>query len=96
MLANSIRCKRRPRLRFKDIIKRYLEDFNIDQSGWLNLSVDRQNWRQALRNGRSHDSHTNLEKLRAKRSILNFLFNSNSNYLHKYLLLIKINTINET
>ena len=26
---------------------------------------------QALRNGRSHDSDTNLEKLRAKRSILN-------------------------
>ena len=70
-VANGIRCKGRPRLRFKDVIKRDLKDFNIDHSDWLNLSLDRPNWRQALRNGRSHDSDTNLEKLRAKRSILN-------------------------
>ena len=71
VLANGIRCKGRPRLRFKDVIKRDLKDFNIDHSDWLNLSLDRPNWRQALCKDRSHDSDTNLEKLRAKRSILN-------------------------
>ena len=69
VLANDIRCKGIPRLRFRDVIKRDLKDFNIDYSDWLNLSLNRPNWRQALRNGQSH--YTNLEKLRAKRSILN-------------------------
>ena len=69
VLANDIRCNGRPCLRFKDVIKRDLKDFNIHHSGSLNLSLNRPNWRQALRNSRSHD--TNLEKLRAKRSILN-------------------------
>ena len=58
-----------PRLRFKDAIKQDLKDFNIDHSDWLNLSLDRPNWRQDLRNSRSYDSDTNLEKLRAKSSI---------------------------
>ena len=61
--------------------KRDLKDFNIDHSDWLNLSLDRPNWRQALRNGWSHDSDTNLEKLRAKRSISNWEKETRWNFL---------------
>ena len=68
VLANGIWCKGRPRLRFKDVIKQ-----DIWKTSILTIQTffDRPNWRQALRNGQSHDSDTNLEKLRAKRLILN-------------------------
>ena len=51
LLANGTCCKGRPRLLFKDIIKRDLKNFNIEPSDWLNLSGDCPIWRHALYNG---------------------------------------------
>ena len=63
VLSNDIQCKGRPRLSFKNVIKRDLKDCSIDRSDWLNLSFIVQ-IRDKFYVTVNHDSDTNLEKLR--------------------------------
>ena len=44
----------RQRLRYKDVVKRHLKATNITVDHWETLAQDRQHWRQAIHNGKSH------------------------------------------
>ena len=63
VLEEGTRQTGRPRLRFKDVIKRDLKDFNIEPEAWTSISRDRVNWRSKLHAGRLDDTALNIEKL---------------------------------
>ena len=50
-LARGSRLVGRPNLRYKDMCKKDLKDFDIDLDNWEGLASERPAWRQALRNG---------------------------------------------
>jgi len=50
-LANAPRRRGRPRLRFKDVVKRDLVAFDIDTNCWELTACDREQWRSALKSG---------------------------------------------
>lgn len=64
------RNKGRPKLRFRDIIKRDMKDLNMDVDNWEALADDRSAWRssltQHLRSGEERHQNTASEK-RARR-----------------------------
>ena len=59
VLQEGTRQTGRPRLRFKDVIKRDLKDFDIEPESWTSLSNDRDNWRANLHDGRTKDTERN-------------------------------------
>jgi len=67
VLEEGTRHTGRPRLKFKDVIKRDLKDFDIEPVAWTSLSRDRASWRSKLHAGRLHDTTANLEKLQERR-----------------------------
>jgi hypothetical protein len=67
VLENATRRKGRPRLRFKDVLKRDLKDFSIQPETWTSASRNRPNWRRSLYAGCKADMHKTLEKLRLRR-----------------------------
>ena len=67
VLEEGTRQTGRPRLRFKDVLKRDLKDFNIEPESWTTLSKERPSWRSSLHAGRLHDTKANLDKLQQKR-----------------------------
>ena len=67
VLEEGSRQTGRPRLRFKDVMKRDLKDFSITPESWTLLSKDRPNWRSRLHGGRRIDTAANLQKLHEKR-----------------------------
>ena len=42
------------RLRYEDVVKRYLKATHITVDHWETLAQDRQQWRQAIHKGKSH------------------------------------------
>ena len=42
------------RLRYNDVVKRHLKATHITVDHWETLAQDRQQWRQAIHNGKSH------------------------------------------
>jgi hypothetical protein len=56
----------RPRLRFKDVIKRDLKDFHINPEYWTSLSKSRASWRASLLVGCKQDIERNLGVLRER------------------------------
>ena len=50
-LAVGTRLTERPRLRYKDVCKRYLKECQIDVLSWERLAEDRALWRLAVRKG---------------------------------------------
>ena len=67
VLKNGTRPVGRPRLRFKDVLKRDLRDFNIDPDNWTQMAKDRILWRACLYGGLEHDHCNNIDKLRKRR-----------------------------
>jgi hypothetical protein len=63
VLKEGTRRVGRPRLRYKDVIKRGLKDFGIDPSSWTAMSQSRASWQAMLYAGKESDSTTTLEKL---------------------------------
>ena len=62
-LAKGKRLRGGQRLRYKDIVKRHLKTTHIIVDHWETLAQDRQQWRQAIRKGKSHSKkkyHTNM------------------------------------
>ena len=64
VLEMGTRQKGRPRLRFKDVLKRGLKDFGVEPLSWTSLSRDRPSWRSKLHAGRLRDTSNNLTKPR--------------------------------
>ena len=50
-LADAPRPRGRPRLRFKDVLKRDLAAFNIPVASWETVALDRSSWRSAIHSG---------------------------------------------
>jgi hypothetical protein len=67
VLLEGKRQTGRPNLRFKDVLKRDLRDFDIAPESWTNASKDRQTWRASLHRGRMADTNSNLQRLREQR-----------------------------
>ena len=63
VLEEGSRQTRRPRLRFKDAMKRDLKDISIIPESWTLLSKEQPNWRSRLHDGRCSDTTVNLQKL---------------------------------
>jgi hypothetical protein len=69
-LAYAPRQRGRPRLRFKDVVKRDLGAFNINTDDWEVTASDRAQWHSAMRSGcqaSKNEYLTFLEKRRLKR-----------------------------
>jgi hypothetical protein len=80
-LAVGHRPRGRPKLRFKDVVKRDMNVFNINPAQWHHLAEDRAAWRSALTEGtiqscyaytsfcseRRHARHRSDRRLRCKR-----------------------------
>jgi hypothetical protein len=64
VLEEGIRKTGRPRLRYKDVLKRHLMDFAIPPESWTATSKNRVPWRASLYEGCKHVAETSLEKLR--------------------------------
>jgi len=58
----------RPYLRFKDVLKRDLKDFDINSSSFTTLSYNRAEWRQNLHTGQTFDSDNSTKSLMARRA----------------------------
>lgn len=67
VLEEGTRSIGRPRLRYKDVLKRDLKDFNMEAESWTTLSRDRGGWRASLHAGRLHDNNVSLKKLQQNR-----------------------------
>jgi hypothetical protein len=67
VLEHGTRQTGRPRLRFKDVLKRDLKDFSMQPETWTSASRDRPNWRRSLHAGCKRDAQKTLEKLRLRR-----------------------------
>ncbi|XP_067947345.1 uncharacterized protein [Watersipora subatra] len=67
VLENGTHQTGRPRLRFKDVLKRDLKDFSMQPETWTSASRDRPNWRSSLHDGCKADAQKTLEKLRLQR-----------------------------
>ena len=67
VLAQGTRHIGRPRLRFKDVLKRDLRDFDIRPESWTTLSQDRVTWRSNLLRGSAFDTEKMLDTLRRRR-----------------------------
>ena len=67
VLEKGTRKTGRPKLRFKDVLKRDLEDFNIIPDTWTVHASHRDQWRASIRRGKTIDQKKNLEKLRQRR-----------------------------
>ena len=67
VLKNGTRRTGRPKLRFKDVIKRDLVDFNIQSDTWSQKAHHRDQWRSDLHRGRASDKANNLKKLSERR-----------------------------
>jgi len=67
VLAQGTRHIGRPRLRFKDVLKRDLRDFDIRPESWTTLSQDRVTWRSNLHRGSAFDTEKTLDSLRRRR-----------------------------
>ena len=70
VLKEGTRPIGRPRLRYKDVLKRDLRDFNIDPTSWTSACSDRVSWRSNLHEGAKCDQAANLEKLKRRRNRL--------------------------
>ncbi|KAG1940172.1 C-C chemokine receptor type [Pimephales promelas] len=67
VLEEGTRHIGRPKLRFKDVLKRDLVDFGIQPESWTVASRNRDQWRAQLHKGRQLDHTNNLLKLRERR-----------------------------
>lgn len=67
-LSIGKRPKGRPRLRYKDTIKRDLKDFAIPSNTWEQLAADRPTWRASIRAGTS-ESVRNFESMRMRQHL---------------------------
>jgi len=67
VLEEGTRHIGRPKLRFKDVLKRDLVDFGIQPESWTVASRNRDQWRAQLHKGRQLDHANNLLKLRERR-----------------------------
>ena len=67
VLEEGSRQTRRPRLRFKDVMKRDLKDFSITPESWTLIYKDWSNWRSRLHGGCCSNTTSNLQKLHEKR-----------------------------
>lgn len=67
VLQEGTRPVGRPRLRYKDVLKRDLQDFNLSPSSWTTACTDRMKWRRSLLEGIKIDMATNLDKLLSRR-----------------------------
>ncbi|XP_067939704.1 uncharacterized protein [Watersipora subatra] len=63
VLENGTRPTARPYLRFKDLLKRDLKDFNIVPNTWTTVSEDRVQWRTKLYSGSKADTQKLFKKL---------------------------------
>jgi hypothetical protein len=70
VLKEGTRPIGRPRLRYKDVLKRDLRDFNINTTTWTSTCSDRVMWRYKLHEGMKSDKAANLEKLKRRRDRL--------------------------
>jgi len=52
-LKDGSRCRGRPKLRYKDTVKRSLGDLNIPRNGWQTLTKDRASWRRMIQKQKS-------------------------------------------
>lgn len=59
----------RPRLRFKDVLKRDLIDFQIPTRSWSQLASNRSGWRSMLHDGMRHDHQQTDNKMRRGRRL---------------------------
>ena len=67
VLEKGTRQTGRPKLRFKDVLTRYFQDFNISPDTWTEEASHRNQWRANIHKGRRVDCGRNLLKLRQKR-----------------------------
>ena len=59
----------RPKLRFKDVLKRDLVDFQIPTRSWPQLASNRFGWRSMLHEGMRHDHQQTDNKMRRDRCL---------------------------
>ena len=67
-LADSPRPRGRPKLRFKDVLKRDLQRFNIDTGNWEKAAKSRLEWRQAIHQGSLQAHRKYLQECDARRA----------------------------
>lgn len=66
VLKAGYRQTGRPKLRYKDVLKRDLRDFGIKPESWTNICLQRDKWRSNLHDGRQLDHTKNIEKLKRR------------------------------
>ena len=66
VLEERTRPTGRPRLRFKNVVKRDLKDISVEPVAWTSLSKYRASWRSRLQAGSLHDTASNPEKLQQR------------------------------
>ena len=67
-LSSGSRPVGRPLLRFKDVIKRDLQDFGIATDSWVRLCQDRTEWRARLLQGTKRDAETTNTEMARRRT----------------------------
>ena len=70
VLKEGTRPIGRPHLRYRDVLKRDLRDFNINPTSWTSACSDRVSWRSNLHEGAKGDQASNFEKLKRRRNRL--------------------------
>ena len=67
-LPNAPRPAGRPKLRYKDVVKRDLDSFGINRADWEKVVADRPEWRGVLHNGCLHAHNQYRQHCEARRS----------------------------
>ena len=70
VLEEGTRPIRRPCLRYKDVVKRDLRDFNIEPSTWTSACTDRSAWRTNLHKEINEHIEANIQRLMRRRQRL--------------------------
>jgi len=65
---NTPRRTGRPKLRYKDVIKRDMAGFHISPQSWETLAADRNRWRASLSFGSSLSATSYAEKMEKRRA----------------------------
>lgn len=68
-LANSPRPRGRPKLRFKDVLKRDLTAFNIPTATWETVAHDRELWRSTLSSGYKFSADAYITECERRRAL---------------------------
>ena len=65
---NAPRRTGRPKLRYKDVIKRDMAGFHISPKSWKTIAADRNRWRASLSFGYSLSATSYAEKMEKRRA----------------------------